>query len=80
MSVQKPSLSRICLDSEPDTSTVYGNKNRIYTVATGPAVTGLGYYADIQIIFGTVYTLYSLKRGWLVLNDKCSHQHVDSKI
>ena len=79
MSVQKPSLSRICLDSEPDTS-ICKQKPDIYTVATGPAVTGLGYYADIQIIFGTVYTLYSLKRGWLVLNDKCSHQHVDSKI
>ena len=56
-------MQRSCLESEPDTSTVYVNKNRIYTVATGPAVTGLRVLCGYSDYFwDSVYTLQSQER------------------
>ena len=35
----------------------YVNKSQTFTIASALAVTGLVFYADIQIIFGTVWLL-----------------------
>ena len=43
----------ICLVSGPDMNT-YINRSRTYTIASTASVTGTGFYAEIQIIFGTV--------------------------